>query len=78
MEQLELGPALATTYHTYRSKKENRILKPTYWFAMTTEQQELTPEAGEGIVMAQWREINEVLSGDGPIYANLRALLEGL
>ena len=78
VEQLELGAALPTTYHTYRSKKDKRILKPTYWFAMTTEQRELTPEAGEGIVMAQWRGVNEVLRGDGPIYANLRAMLEGL
>ncbi|WP_420461083.1 NUDIX hydrolase [Neolewinella sp.] len=78
VEQLELGPALPTTYHTYRSSKDTRILKPTYWFAMTTEQQELTPEASEGIVMAQWRGVSEVLSDDGPIYANLRALLKGL
>ena len=76
VEQLTLGKALPTTYHTYRSSKDNRILKPTYWFRMTTEQEELTPEAGEGIVMAQWRGVHEVLGGGEPIYANLRALLE--
>ncbi|CAH0999613.1 hypothetical protein LEM8419_00913 [Neolewinella maritima] len=76
LEQIELGEALPTTYHTYRSKKGNRILKPTYWFRMTTEQQQLVPEAGEGIVLAQWRSLQDVLREDEPIYASLRALLE--
>ena len=75
LEQIELGPALPTTYHTYRSKKDNRILKPTYWYRMRTEQQELLPESGEGIELAQWRRIQEVLDGGEPLYASLRALL---
>ena len=78
LEQIELGDFITTTFHTYRSKKDNRILKPTYWYAMTTEQVSLLPEAGEGITLAQWRTVGEVLGDDGPLYANLRALLLSL
>lgn len=74
LRDVELGEALPTTYHTYRGKK-NRILKPTYWFAMTTRQSDLTPETGEDIEAARWRSVREVLDGTEPIYANLRQLL---
>ena len=78
LEQLELGDFITTTFHTYRSKNDNRILKPTHWYAMSTEQVALLPEAGEGITLAQWRTVGEVLADDGPLYANLRALLLSL
>ena len=74
---LTLGEALPTTYHTYRGKK-NRILKPTYWYAMTTAQTDLVPETAEGIERAEWRTLEEVLAADQPLYASLRALLESV
>ncbi|WP_168797553.1 NUDIX hydrolase [Neolewinella litorea] len=74
LRQLSLGEALPTTYHTYRTSK-HRILKPTYWFRMTTEQNELIPETAEDIERAEWRSVESVLEGEGPIYENLRALL---
>lgn len=74
LRQLTLGDALPTTYHTYRTRS-HRILKPTYWFHMSTEQDELVPETEEDIELAEWRSIQSVLEADGPIYENLRALL---
>ena len=74
LRDVTLGEALHTTYHTYRTKK-HRILKPTYWFRMTTGQDDLTPETGEGIERAEWRAVADVLADGGPLYANLRALL---
>ncbi|NJB84616.1 8-oxo-dGTP pyrophosphatase MutT (NUDIX family) [Lewinella marina] len=74
VQQLTLGRALPTTYHTYRTT-HHRILKPTYWFHMATEQDELVPETEEDIERAEWRTVKSVLEGDGPIYENLRALL---
>ncbi|PPK85703.1 ADP-ribose pyrophosphatase YjhB (NUDIX family) [Neolewinella xylanilytica] len=74
LQQIELGQALPTTYHTYRGKK-NRILKPTYWYRMTTRQEALVPETGEDILRAEWRDVREVLGSGEPLYENLRSLL---
>ncbi|WP_157974406.1 NUDIX hydrolase [Lewinella sp. IMCC34183] len=74
LEDVTLGERLPTTFHTYRTKK-HRILKPTYWFRMTTAQDDLVPETGEGIERAEWRTVASVLAADDPLYENLRALL---
>lgn len=76
VSDLSLGEQLMTTYHTYRDRKDRRVLKPTYWFRMSSRQDELTPEAGEGIERAQWRTTGEVLAPATPLYASLRHLLE--
>lgn len=42
------------TWHIY-TRKEKRILKRTYWFAMETDSnQPLKPQASEGIFLAKW------------------------
>ncbi|MBB4078601.1 8-oxo-dGTP pyrophosphatase MutT (NUDIX family) [Lewinella aquimaris] len=74
LRNTKLGQALPTTYHTYRGNKR-RILKPTYWYAMTTRQKELVPETGEDILRAEWRQVEEVLASGDPLYENLRELL---
>ncbi|WP_116107747.1 NUDIX hydrolase [Lewinella sp. IMCC34191] len=74
LAELVLGEPLPVTYHTYRGKK-NRILKPTYWYRMTTTQQQLVPETEEDILRAEWRHVDEVLRSGDPLYENLRFLL---
>lgn len=75
---LILGDQLPTTYHTYHNRKGKRVLKPTYWFSMKTDQEELVPEIQEDIEQAEWLYINDVLKGTAPLYRSLRHLLEGL
>jgi 8-oxo-dGTP pyrophosphatase MutT (NUDIX family) len=75
ISDLTLGEALPTTYHTYRNRKEKRVLKPTYWFEMETSQSELVPQVEEDIEIATWRSIEEVVTGTDPIYQSLRFLL---
>ena len=72
---LRLGRRLATSLHTYRTGKGKRVLKPTYWFRMDTTQTVLTPEEGEGIELAQWRSLEEMLHPGVELYASLRWLL---
>ena len=74
--ELTLGEELPVTYHTYRNRREKRVLKPTYWFRMTTGQRELTPQTEEDIELARWLPVGKVLGGDAPLYSNLRLLLE--
>lgn len=76
VSNLTLGEALPTTYHTYRTGKQKRILKPTYWFRMETGQTSLVPQAEEDIELAEWRTVEEVLGSGDPIYQSLRHLLE--
>lgn len=75
ISDLTLGNALPTTYHTYRNRKEKRVLKPTYWFEMETSQTDLVPQAEEDIEIATWRAIEEVTTGTDPIYESLFFLL---
>lgn len=45
---------LSTTYHTY-TLKEKRVLKPTYWYLMKSEDvSELIPQTEEGITEVKW------------------------
>ena len=73
--KLVLGKQLMTTYHTYRNRKGKRVLKPTYWFEMSTSQEELIPEAAEGIDRAEWKEIGSLFNEGTPLYQSLRYLL---
>ncbi|MFT6000947.1 MAG: 8-oxo-dGTP pyrophosphatase MutT (NUDIX family) [Neolewinella sp.] len=75
VSDLTLGKALPTTYHTYRNRKEKRVLKPTYWFEMETSQSVLVPQEEEDIEIATWRTIEEVVTGTDPIYKSLLWLL---
>ncbi len=75
LQQLTLGDWLCDTYHTYELKGK-RILKKTYWYHMTTNDQfSLTPQLEEDIEIAQWVNISEFLIPSLPIYPNIRAVL---
>ncbi|MEM7574469.1 MAG: NUDIX domain-containing protein [Bacteroidota bacterium] len=65
-----------TTLHTYRTKKDKRILKPTYWYPMITSQKQLTPQTEEDIEWARWMSREVAIAGDWKIYASLERLLE--
>ena len=75
VQDLILGKSLPTTYHTYRNRKEKRVLKPTFWFRMSTAQMVLTPQKEEDIELAEWRTIDEILAEDAPFYRSLHWLV---
>jgi 8-oxo-dGTP pyrophosphatase MutT (NUDIX family) len=77
LRDIRLLEPLPTTYHTYRNRKEKRILKPTYWFRMEAPDQVLVPQAEEDIEVAEWRTVASVLADEAPIYASLRELFLG-
>ena len=54
LTELILHEDLPTTYHTYRTAKGKRILKPTYWYHMQTAQTALTAQTEEDIEEARW------------------------
>ena len=75
LRELTLGDELPTTYHTYRTGKGKRILKPTYWYRMETNQYTLTPETEEDIELAEWRGAEELLDPELKMYESLKWLL---
>lgn len=74
---LTLGKSLPTTYHTYRNRKDKRVLKPTYWFEMETDQSELVPQGEEDIEVAAWKTVEEMKNmEEGSMYKSLLSLLK--
>ncbi len=74
LQQLELGPHLLDTWHTYRMDKK-RILKTTHWFLMKTNQTELTPQHEEDIEQALWSDLDVFMKKPGPVYGNILDVL---
>jgi 8-oxo-dGTP pyrophosphatase MutT (NUDIX family) len=59
IEEPTIVRQLSTTYHTY-TLNEQRILKPTYWFLMKSEDNsELVPQTEEGITEVKWVSLKE-------------------
>lgn len=57
---IKIKQPLLTTYHVYTIKKR-WILKPTYWFEMSSKKvAQLFPQAEEGIELAVWADKAEV------------------
>ena len=73
---LELGAFIKKTYHTYRDKKLKRVLKVTNWYRMSTNNQELIPQAEEDIERALWMKISDFFKTPQNVYANIKDILE--
>jgi len=74
LTNLTLHAPLITTYHTYRQKKK-RILKPTYWYHMTTTQRDIEVQTEEDIEEGIWIDREEFLASDRPVFGNIRDVL---
>ena len=68
LQQVERGPLLHTTYHTYKNRKGKRVLKPTYWYRMTTLEYDIHPQTEEDIELVEWIDPVLFLETKRPIY----------
>jgi len=75
LQQLQLEGFAGMTYHTYRDRKNERCLKPTYWYAMTTPETALTPQQEEDIEEATWMSRAVFEAMPRPFYPSLADLL---
>ena len=75
INSLSIVQALPTTYHVYR-EKGRRILKPTFWFAMRTEDKILQAQAEEGIEEARWVTLSELPNYKSQMYRNLHPVID--
>jgi len=75
IKDVKWGPLLCTTYHTYRNRKNKRVLKPTYWYEMTTTDMEISPQVEEDIELVLWIDPTEFLETKKPIYNTIREVV---
>ncbi|MEL6389793.1 MAG: NUDIX domain-containing protein [Bacteroidota bacterium] len=75
---LQLIQKLTTSYHIYRTKQsDKRVLKPSFWYVMTAQNQSLSPQLEEDIESARWMKLHEV-DGLAPMYGTIRSVLNDL
>lgn len=75
LKNLALGPFMMHTWHTYQMKAE-RILKCTWWFRMTTSDQEVTPQTEEDIEEIRWVDPEAWLKTQPKVYDSIREVIE--
>ena len=71
---VELGDFICHTYHTYEHKGK-RVLKKTYWYKMTTAEEQLTPQYSEDIEQAEWRDLPTFLESKPTVYPSILEVL---
>lgn len=76
IQQVTLGSAILTTYHTYKDKKDQRILKKTYWYEMQTSEERLAPQTEEDIEIAQWEHLSSFLARKPKVYQNILEVIQ--
>lgn len=74
LQNIQLGDFIKTTYHTFRNKKNNRVLKLSHWFKMTSNDTELIPQTEESIEKVAWMSLEKAKKLT-PIYKNILELL---
>lgn len=77
IQNIKLGEFITDTYHTFKNKKNTRILKWSTWFKMQTSDTKLIPQAEEGIEEAIFLDKDEFLA-KSPIYKNILEVLNQL
>ncbi len=73
--RLSLGNFIGTTYHIY-NEIESEVLKVSYWYEMSSDQKELTPQLEEGITALKWVGLNDLDLIIDNTYPNIILLLE--
>ena len=75
VSRIEMGDFIQRTYHTYRGKNNQRILKQTHWYRMNAPKQPLVPQAEEDIEVAEWMSATDFFNENRQVYGNIRDLL---
>jgi len=77
LQQLNLINKVETTYHIYRDKSDRRVIKPSYWYLMSTTDMDLVPQSEEDIEQAIWAKSKDIMAGKyEPMYSSIRSVLQ--
>jgi tRNA threonylcarbamoyladenosine biosynthesis protein TsaE len=73
---IEITGKLMDTYHVYRDKDNNRVIKQTAWFsAVYSGKQSLKPQFEEHITEAVWTPLKEISQYVPEMYASLKDMM---
>ena len=76
LEGMQIGDLLQATYHTYKTKSKERVLKKTYWYVMRALKKPLAPQVEEDIEIADWYSLDAIKDFKEPFYKNILDLIE--
>lgn len=78
LKELQLIDFLNNTYHIYRERNGNLVLKITHWFRMNyLGNEQPTPQVEEGIIKAEWLNFNDIEKEVIPTtFKNIQLILE--
>ncbi|NNE29789.1 MAG: NUDIX domain-containing protein, partial [Saprospiraceae bacterium] len=76
VQDLTIRSKIGKTYHTYRLMDKTRVLKRSYWYSMIAPDQELHPQAEEGIEKAVWVEWDSLGKDLQPVFPNITDILQ--
>jgi 8-oxo-dGTP pyrophosphatase MutT (NUDIX family) len=74
LENIRLDEPILTSFHTY-FQKNRRVLKPTHWFRMFSNDQNLVPQTSEGIEKLVWVEPKNWIAAENNVYPNIRDVI---
>lgn len=76
--KLKIGKDLESTYHTYVQDGKS-ILKRTYWFEMTSEDEsKLVPQTEEGITDVKWLSKSDLQQVCENTYESIKEVIKGI
>ena len=74
LRQPILGDLITITHHLYRDRLERWALKPTYWYHMQSEDQQVKGQIEEGIERVDWLTLAELKTKE-PIFSSIKEVL---
>jgi 8-oxo-dGTP pyrophosphatase MutT (NUDIX family) len=77
LQEVALGEFVMHTWHTYRLKDE-RILKKTWWYKMTTPETSVIPQTEEDIERIEWVDPTAWLASKPVMYGSIRDVIEAV
>ncbi len=70
-----LKKKLEVSYHTYRTKTNKLVLKPSHWYLMCSNSKKPKPQKEEDIKKAVWIDPKKIAKTKEPIYKTIQVLL---
>lgn len=72
---LSLGDKITTSYHVYIMKEE-KILKRTFWYGMSSNQTDFVPQGEEGIDKVEWVKLSNLSWNRYPTYDSIKEVIQ--
>lgn len=76
LKDVFLKKSICKTYHTYRDRKDRRVLKLTYWYSMQTSENQLIPQIEEDIEEAVFVDLKTFFQKPRKTFGNILDVLK--